>query len=303
MKFRCAHRLTLLTPETFEGDTLIHMAARSGASVKYLTEAISPDYFQDLLITCKIDGQTPIHTAAAKPTASTLKGRLCMLSAEQIMPSLDMRDSNGDNAFHIAARGCGLEVIKFLCSGTLNEDELQCLLLILNKQKLAPLHLAADCAPFAVEDILLPFSAQQLTDLLHVQTIEGNTTKHILSMKCGGDKAIQNLATMLSANDLYDVLLCADAHGFTAVHLAAGHNNTEVLKKILIGLSNKQRIVLLNTKTREGNTVMHIVARGTEVDKMGHFIVHVFGGTGLDSLLLTLNSQELTPIQVAAGNS
>ena len=115
-----AQRLTLLTTETFEGDTLIHMAARSGASVKYLTEALSPDYFQDLLITCKIDGQTPIHTAAAKPTASTLKGMLCMLSAEQIMPSLDMRDSNGDNAFHIAARGCGSEVIKFLCSsGTL----------------------------------------------------------------------------------------------------------------------------------------------------------------------------------------
>ena len=131
-------------------------------------------------------------------------------------------------------------------------------------------------------------------DLLHVQTIEGNTTKHILSMKCGGDKAIQNLAEMLSANDLYHLLLCTNVQGFTAAHLAAAHNNTEVLKEMLIGLSNKKLMVLLNTKTREGETMMHIVSKKSEFGKVTQKLATMLGVNDLCDLLLCADAQGFT---------
>lgn len=250
------------------------------------------------------NGKTPLHMA--------VEGGYGPVAAALLRAGADKEavDREGRRPLHYAAAGPGSHLLQLLLTWGVNWRAR-------DHRSLTALHVAADAGNTDAVRHLLKVGANPL-----LRNYQGRTALHevIHSSKAGFFDRL-DIIDSLTASGPRALVNARDHRGWTALHYAADHGETELVNALVSRGGN------INARERNGDTPLHLALRGGSsytgesmlahhpdlkaVNKCGTAIIHQASKLGLAGIITASidqgefvnarDSREATPLHYAAG--
>jgi len=236
--------------------TALHEAAVGSRTdvVEYICRSSSA--VDELILKKDADGGTALHYAKNREIARLLVNSVLRKNKKGLLLSVD---DNQWTALHSAAESGETDVVEYLCSLSLPDDEL---ILKDDADGWTALHYAynRDIAKMLVDSVL---PKNRNSFLLSVDKSQ-HTALHTAAGS--GKGVVEYLCSLRIAKN--KLILKKDANGWTALHYAENRAVAEVLVQLVSSANRKGFILSTDKKQR---TALHIAAKSGRTDVVEYF--------------------------------
>ncbi|XP_067932730.1 serine/threonine-protein phosphatase 6 regulatory ankyrin repeat subunit B-like [Watersipora subatra] len=281
--------------------TSLHVAAYNGHSqiIKTILNCIPNKEKIELLFEQNRYSNTPINLAAEQGHLQVIQVILSQVDADTAFEMLQAYHPHSEPTLQIAARNGHTRIIEVILD-TVTEDQKYRLLLLENAQS----HTAVTLAAYgrhsdSMNCILNKIYGGMRYEMLSRRNSDNEFILH-RAAKAGHAEVINVSLKNITEMQRLQLLVLEDNLGHTPAISATWNRNTEVLKVILDALKPANRATILGKQsTTSGGTVLHIAARGRNLDVL-ETVKSFLSENTLCGLLLIKCAKGLTPLHKSA---
>lgn len=302
-------RVEVLKMQAHDGKTPMEMAllgSKKGdglQTIEMMNSLIGEKIADILSVRASQTGNTLLHTAMDSNTCPQIIASLF----EKIDNSakfclLGLANNEGWTPIHVAAN-CKVKRFSMqVVFGMLASEQITALLKTKTKEKMTPLHLAAQLRSGNVlTEIIQAVPDHSKRSLLCLSDGERRTPLHLAAKFSSSPETIQKLFQGVDIGEVDGLLRQTTKAKQTPLHIAAQFNeNHEVVAQLLCEIPNDMLIGTLSLTDSKNLTVIHVAARYTNHEVLRVILDRIRPDQKLDIFQNAVNEEGFTPIHMAA---